>query len=555
MIGGAESLIIAEHIIATSQFHGAASYPKWSDSFVRNTTLANLFNDLEFLETRVIIKNDIMTRDTAYAASGSFETTTDSIFLLGIEEAFYAGEDDAAIAGSGGTPISNATTGTSTERTNGNTVIFADGYARSATDVSGLGSNSWWNWWLRSPNYDSATSNASMVNQSEGYIANWGVNKVVGIRPALWINFPKEAAPTALINYESETLTGLAPNAAYLFNGEDGTADADGTYPIDSDWMDGSALAIIKKGDEINTSDSEPQNDLIIPVRLDAPNVSGVNETVIGKNDGKITGYTADMEYKLADALNWTSTPITGLAPGNYEVRLKATNSDFASAAASVTISAGAAPAPTTYAVTVTGGSGSASYEAGATVTITANAAEDGKVFDTWTSDGVTFADPSSLATSFTMPAKAVTVTANYKDDPSGGGDDPNPPATDNGWIYANSIWKFFIDGVAQTGWVYDQSTWYYLNADGIMQTGWVYDQSDKAWYYLAGNGAMKTGWVKDDGDWYYLAGNGAMVANKWFHDTDGSWYYLSGNGKMLTGKQNVGGKVYSFKTNGMWIG
>jgi glucan-binding YG repeat protein len=67
------------------------------------------------------------------------------------------------------------------------------------------------------------------------------------------------------------------------------------------------------------------------------------------------------------------------------------------------------------------------------------------------------------------------------------------------------------------------------------MQTGWVYDQSGKAWYYLAANGKM--------------------IAGKWLHDTDGSWYYLSGNGKMLTGKQNVGGKVYSFKGNGVWIG
>jgi glucan-binding YG repeat protein len=84
------------------------------------------------------------------------------------------------------------------------------------------------------------------------------------------------------------------------------------------------------------------------------------------------------------------------------------------------------------------------------------------------------------------------------------------------------------------------------------MQTGWVYDQNK--WYYLAGNGAMKTGWVKDAGSWYYLAGNGAMVAGKWLKDTDGSWYYLSGNGKMLTGKQKINGKVYSFKTNGVWV-
>jgi hypothetical protein len=213
------------------------------------------------------------------------------------------------------------------------------------------------------------------------------------------------------------------------------------------------------------------------------------------------------------------------------------------------------APAtPQTYAVTVTGGTDGANgtYAEGATVNITANAPASGKVFDTWTTtDGVTFANANNAATSFVMPAKAVTVTATYKDEPV---DPPvDPPAVDSGWVYANGVWKYFVDGVAKTGWIYDQSKWYYANAAGEMQTGWVYDQNK--WYYLAGNGAMKTGWVKDNGSWYYLSGNGAMIAGTWFHDTDGNWYYLSGNGKMLAGKHKIGGKAYTFKSNGAWIG
>jgi hypothetical protein len=209
---------------------------------------------------------------------------------------------------------------------------------------------------------------------------------------------------------------------------------------------------------------------------------------------------------------------------------------------------------PTTYVVTVAGGTGSGLFEEGATVTITANAAAEGKVFDTWTTnDGVIFANANSTQTSFTMPDKAVTVTATYADDPQGTGGDPTNPTVTDGWVYDDGVWKYLASGVAQTGWFYDDA-WYYLNADGIMQTGWIYDSNYKAWYYLAGNGAMKTGWVKDDGNWYYLAGNGAMVWGKWLHDIDGNWYYLSGNGKMLTGKQTISGKVYSFKTNGVWV-
>ena len=71
----------------------------------------------------------------------------------------------------------------------------------------------------------------------------------------------------------------------------------------------------------------------------------------------------------------------------------------------------------TNYNVTVNSGSGGGSYAMNATVTITANAAPSGKVFDKWTtSDGVSFSNASSTTTTFTMPAKNVSVTATYKD-------------------------------------------------------------------------------------------------------------------------------------------
>jgi uncharacterized repeat protein (TIGR02543 family) len=142
-------------------------------------------------------------------------------------------------------------------------------------------------------------------------------------------------------------------------------------------------------------------------------------------------------------------------------------------------------------------------------------------------------------------------------------------------WVFEDGAWKYLVGGEAVTGWIHDGKAWYYLNKDGIMQTGWLYDNNYKAWFYFAGNGAMKTGWVKDNGTWYYLAGNGEMKTG-WLYDNnykawfylggdgkmkigwtkiDGSWRYFAGNGKMLTGKQNIGGKIYSFKGNGVWMG
>ncbi len=66
------------------------------------------------------------------------------------------------------------------------------------------------------------------------------------------------------------------------------------------------------------------------------------------------------------------------------------------------------------YRVTVINGSGSGDYLAGRSVTITANTG-NGRTFSNWSSnDGVAFANSTSATTTFTMPAKNVTVTAYY---------------------------------------------------------------------------------------------------------------------------------------------
>ncbi len=79
----------------------------------------------------------------------------------------------------------------------------------------------------------------------------------------------------------------------------------------------------------------------------------------------------------------------------------------------------------TLYTVTVNGSyaqtTGAGSYAKDATVTIDAGT-RSGYTFKGWTSeDGVTFANAGSKQTTFTMPDKAVTVTANWKKKSSGG--------------------------------------------------------------------------------------------------------------------------------------
>ncbi len=71
---------------------------------------------------------------------------------------------------------------------------------------------------------------------------------------------------------------------------------------------------------------------------------------------------------------------------------------------------------PETYAVTVMKGTADKTEATeGETVTITANMPGSGETFDKWTGSGVTFANASDAETTFEMPAKAVTVTANFK--------------------------------------------------------------------------------------------------------------------------------------------
>jgi uncharacterized protein (TIGR02145 family) len=71
------------------------------------------------------------------------------------------------------------------------------------------------------------------------------------------------------------------------------------------------------------------------------------------------------------------------------------------------------------YTVTVSGGTGATgggTYAVGATVSISAGTTPTGSIFKNWTtsSSGVTFASANNAATTFTMPANAVTVTANF---------------------------------------------------------------------------------------------------------------------------------------------
>ena len=137
-------------------------------------------------------------------------------------------------------------------------------------------------------------------------------------------------------------------------------------------------------------------------------------------NAGSVDSNIGEMQYSLKETEGYSKTIPTAKDVGSYIVYYKVVgtnaNYDYSNAKGSVDVSI-----HKTYKVTVTDGTGSGKYSEGQTVTIKAND-KSGYTFTIWKgSDGVVFANASAKETSFIMPTKAVTVTANYSANSNGG--------------------------------------------------------------------------------------------------------------------------------------
>jgi uncharacterized repeat protein (TIGR02543 family) len=144
-------------------------------------------------------------------------------------------------------------------------------------------------------------------------------------------------------------------------------------------------------------------------------------------NAGTRTGYTFS---------GWTSVPPVTFGNANLA------QTSFTMPGEAITVTANWTAVVQTHQVTITNGgtgaTGAGSFVAGATVNINAGT-RAGYTFNGWTSSpAVSFANPNAPRTSFTMPAQAVTLTANWTEAITDPGDDPGdyndyeptPPAT-----------------------------------------------------------------------------------------------------------------------------
>ena len=221
------------------------------------------------------------------------------------------------------------------------------------------------------------------------------------------------------LTYNGEEQTGVYLNDVYGGGSSIGTltghkATEAGTY---------TARASLNKG-YIWSDGTTEDKDIVWTIDKadrDGPRqLAGAMPTKEGANDGRILATTTEMEYRKVGTTTWKDCPdeeVTGLSPGDYEVRYKDTKSYNRSIAIIYTVPIWG---PKTWITWIENGTPNGiQLPENATITITANPPEKGKEFDKWVpnaSSAVSIEDEKSEVTKMTVLGGNVTVRATYKD-------------------------------------------------------------------------------------------------------------------------------------------
>ncbi|MBS5794121.1 MAG: S-layer homology domain-containing protein [Clostridiales bacterium] len=191
---------------------------------------------------------------------------------------------------------------------------------------------------------------------------------------------------------------------------------AAGSYSVTANWKDNSKVGTTVKTFEINPIDvTIKANNRTILLGETAPDLSNPKEGIdyilslpLIQGDSILVqmGYGNDLNTNVEGTYDiLINVPVSD---DNYNVTLQ--NSKL-------TVKGGNPSPGEKYQVTVIDGSGSGQHKKGDIVTIKAND-KPGYTFIGWSSaDGVNFADIKAKTTTFEMPAKPVTVIANFKKD------------------------------------------------------------------------------------------------------------------------------------------
>ena len=178
------------------------------------------------------------------------------------------------------------------------------------------------------------------VNTGYGMIDFEGIYNYVSALPET----APEKTPELTIDYKNEIINGFINDGNYDINDKPITLTSNkneigiifsfsyGQIDVNSDWL-GTSLKIQRKARNSSFTDSEVLS-LDIPARSEAPN--GIVTT-----DTTINGVDNTMEYKATNSDTWT--PCTSnkietstLGSNEFEIRYKATDTDFASKSVTV---------------------------------------------------------------------------------------------------------------------------------------------------------------------------------------------------------------------------
>ena len=174
------------------------------------------------------------------------------------------------------------------------------------------------------------------------YTLSYGENTNVGTNAGtVTINFTGNYSGSATVNFDIVKAGQTAPgeNEGYTIDYEDETITVESGYEVCTAQSDGTQVAsgsitgylgqtLYIRRTETGTHNASNWTEFTIASRPAAPSVTAVDETIKGKQDGKVTGVDTTMEYKIGDGAwqDCTGAEITGLAAyTTVTVRVKAT--------------------------------------------------------------------------------------------------------------------------------------------------------------------------------------------------------------------------------------
>lgn len=198
---------------------------------------------------------------------------------------------------------------------------------------------------------------ATLVKDRD-YTLGYGTNTTVGTKAGtVTINFKGNYSgeTTVYFNIVKAGQTAPADREGYTIDYEDETITVESGYEVCTAQSDGTQVAsgsitgylgqtLYIRRTETGTHNASNWTEFTIASRPAAPSVTAVDETIKGKQDGKVTGVDTTMEYKIGDGAwqDCTGAEITGLAADTtVTVRVKATATAPHGESKSCTIGAG----------------------------------------------------------------------------------------------------------------------------------------------------------------------------------------------------------------------